>query len=123
MTTFPLYAIFKVEVMRMRVQSEAIGIQERFLPVDIKFLDSKNRINLGDKIRKVLFDKMKVEAFKIYLGEEGDILLRAVVNVPSREAWLYKNSAALKHVREGLEEAKQGKVEKISDLEDFLTKL
>lgn len=100
-----------------------LGIKEDFVPVDIKPLDSKNRINLGDKVKKVLLHRMKVDAFQIFVGEDGDVLLRPVVNVPAREAWLFKNPEALKAVKDGLKEAKAGKIEKVLDLDKFIENL
>ncbi len=100
-----------------------LGIKEDFVPVDIKPLDSKNRINLGDKVKKVILRRMKVDAFQIFVGEDGDVLLRPVVNVPAREAWLLKSPGALKAVKAGLKEAKAGKIEKVLDLDKFIENL
>ena len=100
-----------------------LGIREDFVLVDIKPLDSKNRINLGDKVKKVLLRKMKVDAFQIFVGEDGDVLLRPVVNVPAKEAWLFKNPGALRVVKKGLKEAKAGKIEKVLDLDKFIDNL
>jgi len=105
------------------VKAEALSIKELFFPIEVRPLDSKNRITLGDRIRKVLSKKMKIDAFKIFVGSDGDVLLRPVANVSSREAWLYENKKALSQVSEGLAEAKHGKVEKAVDLEDFLRDL
>jgi len=105
------------------METSKLGVKEDFVRVDIKPLDSKNRINLGDKVKKVLLCKMKVDAFQIFVGEEGDILLRPVVNVPSKEVWLFKNPKALKAVKEGLKEAKAGKIEKVLDLDEFIENL
>ena len=100
-----------------------LGIKEDFVPVDIKSLDSKNRISLGDRVKKVLLRKMKVDAFQIFIGEEGDVLLRPLVNVPAKEAWLFKNPEALKVVKEGIKEAKTGKIKKVLDLDEFIENL
>lgn len=66
---------------------------------------------------------MKVDAFQIFVGEDGDVLLRPVVNVPAKEAWLFKNPKALKAVKEGLKEAKVGKTKKVLDLDEFIENL
>ena len=63
-------------------------IHEKFIPMDIKTLDSKKRISLSKKILKILADKFPAKSFKVYVGEDGDILLRPVVTIPSKEAWI-----------------------------------
>lgn len=105
------------------MKTEVLSIKELFFPVDVKPLDGKNRITLGGRIKKALSKKMKVDSFKIFIGSDGDILLRPMANVPSREAWLYDNNKAMAQVAEGLKEAKHGKVEKVVELEEFLRKL
>ena len=98
-------------------------IHEKFIPIGVKTLDSKKRINLGEKILKMLADKFPAESFKVYVGEDGDILLRPVVTIPSKEAWIYENPTVLEEIRKGLSEANQGKLKKVKNLEDFLEKL
>jgi hypothetical protein len=98
-------------------------IHEKFIPVDVKTLDSKKRISLGEKTLKMLADKFPAKSFKVYVGEDGDILLRPVVTIPSKEAWIYENPTVLEEIRKGLSEANQGNLKKIKNLEDFLEKL
>ena len=96
---------------------------EEFKAIGVKAIDSKNRINLGEKILRSVFAKTKADAYKVFVGEEGDILLRPVVSIPSREAWIYRSPKALKQIRQGLAETKQGKTEKAENLDEFLEKL
>ena len=56
----------------------------------------------------------------MYVGEDGDILLRPVVTIPSKEAWIYENPTVLEEIRKGLSEANQGSLKKTKNLEDFL---
>ena len=107
----------------MKSTSPIINIHEDFFPVETKALDSKNRVTLGDKVKKVLENRMKIDAFQICIGREGDILLRPTTHIPSREAWLYKNSKAFEKVKKGLEDAASARVRKVSDLERFLESL
>lgn len=104
-------------------KKQTIEVQETFMPVDTRPLDSKHRITLGGKLRKFLMNKMKIDSYQVFLGKEGDILLRPAVSVPSSEAWLYRNPEALAKVRQGLQEAAEGKIEKVDDLESFLKDL
>lgn len=104
----------------MNTKGEAINISEKFKVIDVKAMDSKNRISLGEKIIKLL---KNVDAFKVFLGQDGDILLRPMVNIPMREAWIYKNQKVINQIRQGLAEAKEGKTEKVEDLDKFLKNL
>lgn len=109
----------------MKIENTDIleGISEKFTAVDIKPLDVKKRIHLGEKIHTIISRKTKLDGFKIFIGDEGDILLRPVVTIPSREAWIYKDPEVLRQIRQGLSEAKQGKIEKVKDLNKFLKNL
>ena len=101
-----------------------IKVDERFVPIgDIKTIDSKNRINLGEKILRVVDSKVKADAYEVFIGEEGDILLRPVVTIPANEAWVYENPEVLKKIRKGLDEAGKGKTKKVNDLDKFFKKL
>lgn len=102
---------------------ESIIIREEFKPFDRKPLDSKHRITLGGKLMKVVGRHMKVDSYQIFVGKEGDILLRPAVSIPSSEAWVYRNPQVIGKIRKGLEEAGQGETERVKDLEDFLKKL
>ena len=66
---------------------------------------------------------MNIDSYQVFVGKEGDILLRPAVSVPSNEAWIYRNSEVIGKVRRGLKEAAGGKVEKADDLEGFLNDL
>ena len=93
------------------------------MPVETKAMDSKNRVVLGNKVKRALENRIKVDAFQICVGKDGDILLRPTTNIPSRETWLYKNPKALEKVKKGLENVSKGKVKKVTDLDNFLESL
>ncbi|MBU1043072.1 MAG: hypothetical protein KJ915_01585 [Candidatus Omnitrophica bacterium] len=100
------------------------SLNERFKSFGVKNIDSKNRMNLGDKIINLVTKlTTNVDAFEVFVGAKGDVLLRPVVNIPSGEAWIYKNPKVLKQIRKGLEEAGSGKVEKVDNLDDFFESL
>lgn len=104
-------------------KKEILEIRETFMPVDTRPLDSKHRITLGGRLQKLMTRKMKIDSYQIFVGKEGDILLRPAVSVPSNEAWVYRNPGAIGKVRQGLKEAAEGKAEKVDDLESFLNDL
>ena len=95
-------------------------IHQEFIPMDIKTIDAKNRITLGEKIITQISAQAKVNQFQIFVGQEGDILLRPYTSIPTREAWIYKKPELIKQIRTGLQEAKEGKTEKIENLDEFL---
>ena len=81
-----------------------MDIKEKgFKEVDTRSIDERKRITLG-KLSK------SYKRMRIYMNDEGDILLKPIVEIPATEIWLYKDKKALKTVLEGIEAAKQGKV-------------
>lgn len=94
-------------------------VNQGFIPIDIKSIDTKNRITIGEKIIKRISGQNKVSQFQIFIGQDGDILLRPLTAIPSREAWIYKKPELIGQIRQGLQEAKEGTVEKIENLEDL----
>lgn len=94
-------------------------IHQSFIPIDIKSIDTKNRITMGEKIIKRISGQNKVSQFEVFIGQEGDILLRPLTTIPSREAWIYEKPGLIGQIRQGLQEAKEGKTEKIENLEDL----
>ena len=63
--------------------------------------DSQGRIAIGKEHAD--------ETYAIEKLSNGDILLRPVVVMHKREAWLFGNEAALASVKRGLEQAAAGK--------------
>ena len=98
-------------------------IKGKFVPVGIKTIDSKNRITIGERIVKLITTQTGADEFQIFYGEDGDILLRPMVSIPSKEAWIYQSPDVLKSIRQGLAEAKREKTEKVENLEEFLEDL
>ncbi|MBI2265037.1 MAG: hypothetical protein HYU64_07675 [Armatimonadetes bacterium] len=104
-------------------KKELLEIREKFMHVDTRPLDSKHRITLGGRLQKLLTSKLKIDSYQVFVGKEGDILLRPAVSIPSNEAWVYRNPEVIGKIRNGLQEAGNGKVEKVDNLEDFLDNL
>ena len=100
-------------------KKEVVEIKEKFMPVDIRPLDSKHRITLGGRLQRLMMSKMKIDSYQVFVGKGGDILLRPAVSIPSSEAWVYKNPEVIGRVRKGLREAGEGKIEKVTDLKVF----
>lgn len=100
-----------------------IEVNEEFMPYGMKQLDSKDRITLGGKLKKAIGSKMAVEGFQVFVGRDGDILLRPAVSIPAREAWVFKNPEVIGAIREGLEDIKNGRVIRVDSVEEYLKKL
>jgi hypothetical protein len=101
-------------------KKRVVEIKELFMYVDTRPLDSKHRLTLGSKLQKLLSGRLKFDSYQVFLGKEGDILLRPSVSIPSSEAWVYSNPEAMSKIRQGLKEASEGKIQKVDDLESFL---
>ena len=103
---------------------ESVRVNEEFITVDTRFMDAKHRITLSGKVMKgsVLKTK-KIDSYQILVCKNGDILLRPAVSIPAREAWIYENPKVTGMICKGLNEAKQGKVQKVHDLDGFLDNL
>jgi hypothetical protein len=99
-------------------------VKEKFRPIGVSSLDSKNRITLGSKvIKETPLNNMQIDAFEILIGDEGDILLKPTTNIPSRELWIYQNLDVLKHMQNGLRDAQDGKIKEAKNLKKFLKNL
>ncbi len=69
-------------------------------------VDSKRRVALGKSIPR------QVTSFKVYRNAHGQVILDPMVSIPAHETWLFKNKRASELVRQGLEEAKKGRLTK-----------
>ena len=94
-------------------------VNKSFIPIDIKSIDTKNRITIGEKIIKRISGQNKVSQFQVFIGQDGDILLRPLTAIPSREAWIYEKPELIGQIRQGLQDAKDGKIEKIENPKDL----
>ncbi|MFC1771562.1 hypothetical protein ACFLZV_06730 [Candidatus Margulisiibacteriota bacterium] len=65
--------------------------------------DSKGRILLG-KLAKGF------SSFDIQEIDYGEFIVKAKVEIPAKEKWLYENKEAMKKVKRGIEQAEKGKM-------------
>src|SRR3989338_8707764 len=93
-------------------KKQVLEVKEMFMLVDTRTLDSKHRITVGGKLQKLITGKMNIDSYQVFIGKEGDILLRPAVSIPSSEAWAYRNPKVIGKIRKGLKDAAEGKVEK-----------
>lgn len=74
-------------------------------------VDAKHRVALG----KILMGQ--VTSFRVYRNAHGQIILDPLVTIPAHEVWLFQNKRAASLVRQGLDDARQGRLRKAK--EDF----
>ncbi len=99
-------------------------IKERFKSVGVGTLDSKKRITLRNKvINEPPLDEMDIDAFEILVGSEGDILLRPMASIPSKELWVHQNPEVLKSIQRGIQDIKENRVTKVKNLDKFFKEL
>ena len=75
--------------------------------------DAKGRITLGKLAEGV-------SSFRGHREKDGSIVLRPYVEIPAREAWLYKNPKALAMVDQGLRESAEGKTVSLGSFAQYL---
>ena len=69
--------------------------------------DAKGRITLGQLAEGV-------SSYIVRTEEDGKITLEPLAEIPARERWLYEDEEALGSVRAGLEDAKAGRLTRLS---------
>ncbi len=74
--------------------------------------DTKGRITLGKLAENV-------SGFKI-TEEEGRIILEPQIEIPAREAWLYKNPEAKASLDRGIEQAENGEAKYLGSFSQYL---
>lgn len=72
-------------------------------PLETVRPDNKGRITLGHRRTE------GISGFKLEQRSDGVIVLYPQQEIPAREAWLWKNKAALASVMRGLDESAAGK--------------
>ncbi|MCH8908974.1 MAG: hypothetical protein IH840_17965 [Candidatus Heimdallarchaeota archaeon] len=83
-----------------------IQISEKFKKIDTKDLDERSRLHLG----KIKGEYLRYSIFK---SDNGDILLRPLVEVPACEAWFFKNKKAVNFAEKSLKDAAEGRVKEL----------
>ena len=72
-------------------------------------LDGKRRLSIGKLVGN------EVTGFNVTKYDDGRIMLDPTVDIPAREAWLFRNEKAISAVKKGLQEASQGKTKKLDN--------
>ena len=75
--------------------------------------DGKGRIYLGKLAEGV-------SGFAVKVDKHHRIILDPLVEIPAREKWLFDNKVALKSVKQGIEEARGGKLHDLGSFAQYL---
>ncbi len=89
------------------MKHDILKVEDEFQEVSTKTIDTRDRIVLGK------YFNSRYNRVRIYKNKAGELLLCPVVEIPASEIWLYENKEALDSVKQGLREAKEGKVSKL----------
>jgi hypothetical protein len=87
---------------------ERLLIEEELELVAVGLIpDAKNRIALTRAVRE------KGVHYNVYRNQHGQIVLDPQKSVPAYEAWLFEDPEAIASVKRGLQQASEGKVQRI----------
>ena len=100
-------------------------IVENFKKFGVVKIDSKNRITLGEIIKRfIAFSKIaSIDDFETFIAESGNILLVPRTSIPTRELWVHKNPEIKEAIEEGIKDAQEGRVKEIEDIDEFFDTL
>jgi len=82
-----------------------------FIGQELRTPDAQGRITIG----KEFADK----TYAVERKSDGDIILRPVMVIHEREAWLFKNQAALESVKRGMEQAAAGDIHDLGSFAQY----
>lgn len=85
----------------------------KFLTVKTVRPDGKGRITLG-KLTK------EFSGYTLKESADGKIVLEPLVEIPAREAWLFRNQEALASVERGLKQSGEGKTKSLGSFAKYL---
>lgn len=83
-----------------------LKVDDEFEEIATHTVDDRNRITLG----ALLKDTRRV---RIYKNARGELLLQPLTEIPASEVWLFQNQEALQTVKQGLDDAAQGRISRL----------
>jgi len=81
--------------------------------VKILHPDAKGRITLGAMAKGI-------SSYRMTKDEHGRLVLEPFVEIPERERWLYNNPEALASVKQGIADAKAGRLHFLGDFSQYV---
>ncbi len=94
---------------------------QRFEFIDSRPFDKKHRINLGKRVFELLGELGSFESFKVYISNDGFLLLAPMAHIPVNEMWIWKDQEIRESFAKALEDAREGRVKKVDDLDSYLS--
>ena len=88
-----------------------LKIDDEFEEVATHTVDDRSRITLGALLKDV-------RRVRVYKNARGELLLQPVMEIPASEVWLFQNREALEAVKQGLDDAAQGRTARL-DLDEL----
>jgi hypothetical protein len=80
-----------------------LKVNDSFKEIGTRTIDERNRLTVGEILKGCT-------RVRLYRNDSGEVLLQPIVEIPASELWLFSNPEAINDVREGLQDASQGKV-------------
>lgn len=83
-----------------------LKVDDEFEEVATYTVDERNRITLGTLLKDI-------RRVRIYRNARGELYLQPLMEIPASEVWLFQNQEALQTVKQGLEDAAQGRISRL----------
>ena len=96
-------------------------VGQRFEFIESRPFDKKHRVSLGKRVFELLGKLGSFESFKVYISEEGFLLLTPMAHIPVNEMWIWKDQEIRESFTKALEDAREGRVKRVDDLDSFLS--
>lgn len=103
--------------------SGELRLTDQFKFVASRSIDNKYRLNLGQKIIKLLNEWYPFKSFDIYISSNGYILLQPMNVIPANEQWIWINPQVKASFERALEDAREERTIRVEDLDNFLETL
>jgi hypothetical protein len=90
-----------------------VKVEDEFEVIGEAAIDERQRVTLAKALKRLHedFGGEVLNHFRVlYSQAAGLIVLEPATTIPLREAWLYRNQAALKSVLTGIEQAERGEL-------------
>lgn len=112
-----------VNVSETSEHENRIRVSDEFDFVATRTFDDKYRVSLGSDVIRLLNKLFTFASFDIYVNSEGYVLLQPMHRIPANEQWIWKDSKIKASFKRALDDARQGRTTRVSNLNEFLKSL
>ena len=103
-------------------RSDALELSgQQFEFVDSRPFDKKYRVNLGKKVFALLDGLGDFESFKVYMSNEGYILLAPMAHIPVNEMWIWQDPEIRESFQRAFNDIREGRIKRGDDLDTILS--